>query len=209
MKDLSKNNLVNEIEDRLDDFFGEKRNHTEKHINQSGKQVDSLEKLKSIVLNIDWEITDQSLSDLINESERLLPQYETDRMSHALLRMLRSLGLYIRKRKAQAHPDAIKRIMSVYASFDKIVHNQDTEDGQKKTILAEEISSFKKLKQQIDIKKPAPAATNGKPQQAVNFDHKGIDQEMSAVEQRLRSEIEELKNQINELKSALNLLHKP
>ena len=201
MKDSSKKELINEIENRLDDFFGQD------DIKPIDPPKDTLEKLKSIVLNIDWEITDHCLTELINEAERLLSQYETDRMAHALLRMLRSLGHYIRKRKAQAHPDAIKRIMSVYASFDKIARIPITEENIKKSILMYEISAFKKLKQQVDIQRPVKAK-HEKPQSVEYIDHQKLEQAMSAVEQRLRSEVEALRNQLSNLQRELVLLRK-
>ena len=202
MKDSSKNRLVNEIESRLDDFFGPDDN-------QPGvRPKDTLEKLKSIILNIDWEITDECLSDLIEEAEKLLPQYESDRMGHALLRMLRSLGYYIRKRKAQAHPDAIKRIMSVFESFDKIARHPEIDSHLKLSILSKEINAFKNLKQQVDVRRPVqtrPFETAIKPP---DHDYKRLEQTMSSVEKRLRSEVEALKKQLANLQQELNSLRK-
>jgi len=203
LKDSSKDRLVNDIENRLDDFFGQ----------SDGQPIDQpkdpLEKLKSIVLNIDWEITDGCLDDLISEADKLLPDHENDRMAHALLRMLKALGRYIKKRKAQAHPDAIKRIMSVYESYEKILLDRDIEENIKRNILYKEISAFKKLKQQVDIQRPIEAGKSEKTAQPIAFiDHQKLEQAMSAVEQRLRIEVEALRNQLSNLQRELNSLRK-
>jgi signal transduction protein with GAF and PtsI domain len=202
LNDSSKTRLVLDIENRLDDFFGP---NTE----QSKTHVTSIEKLKSIILSIDWEITDGCLTDLINEAEELLPRYEIDRMTHALLRMLRSLGRYIQKRKAQAHPDAIKRMLSVFDSFEKIVNDQNIEDNLKRKILSKEINAFKKLKQQVDIQRHAVSIVSEKRPQHTGFiDHQKLEQAMSAVEQKLLIEVEALRNQIDILQQELHYLRK-
>ena len=139
MDKSSKENLANDIENRLDDFFDESGTSE-----PSGNDAASLEKLKSMVLSIDWEITESCLTDLIDETDSLLPQYQSDRYSHTLLRMLKAVGRYIRKRQARAHPDAIKRIMSVFASLEKLTESQDLEEDTKKGIVAKEIAAFKK-----------------------------------------------------------------
>jgi hypothetical protein len=202
LNDSSKSRLVNDIENRLDDFFGQ----SEEKPTNSPKT--SLEKLKTIVLNIDWEITDACLDALIGEAEILLPQYERDRMAHALLRMLKSLGRYIRKRKAQAHPDAIKRILSVYESFEKIACDHNIEEILKQKILSKEINAFKKLKQQVDIRRPTESVSAEKGPGIGFIDHQRLEQAMSVVEQRLRIEVEALKNQLDNLQHELNLLRK-
>jgi hypothetical protein len=111
----SKENLANDIEHQLDNFFDEGESS-----DPLGAEPVALEKLKSLVLSIDWEITESCLTDLIDETDTLLPQFQDDRFSHTLLRMLKAVGRYIRRRQAQSHPDAIKRIMSVFASLEKL-----------------------------------------------------------------------------------------
>jgi hypothetical protein len=206
----AKTKLINDIENRLDDFFGEQNEAP-----PSSETHCSIEKLKSAVLSIDWEITDACLTDLIDQAEVLLPQFKTDPIAHALLRMLRALGRYIRKHKAQAHQDAIKRVMSVFASFEMMAENSQLEGHQKKRIVAKEIQAFKKLKEQIEAQKKqstaAPAQGRGGVEAsgiAALLEHDQFKQAMLEVEERLNSEVRSLRNQLASLQKELDALRK-
>lgn len=208
MDKSSKKELVNDIENRLDDFFAE-----EKSPPATNNAKDPLEKLKSLIWSIDWEITDQCLSDMIDETQLLLAQYKDDQLTHTLLRMLHALGRYIRKRKAQSHPDGIRRVMSVYASLEKIILDEKLAEPLKKRIIAKEIQAFKKLKEQVEaqrrsipVAEPSPKESPSVSPPAEYVDHRKFEQAMSAVEQRLTSEVEALRSQLTSLQKELNIL---
>jgi len=196
-----KSKLVNDIESRLDDFFGE-----EDEIPPPQSALLSLEKLKSAILSIDWEITDACLSDMINETEALIPHFENDTFALALLRMLRALGRYIRKRKVQAHQDAIKQVMSIFSSLEIVVQEQRLNEQQKKRIVAKEVLSFKKLKAKLDTQRglnqvPAPQPGNppGLDKGAVLPDNLSFAKAMLAVEERFNSQVAQLKAELASL----------
>lgn len=197
MEKSSKEKIVNDIENRLDDFFDESE-----EVEVSETQGISLEKLKSVVLSIDWEITEDCLDDLVDETNTLLPNFEKDRFSHTLLRMLKAVGTYIKKRKAQSHPDAIKRIMSVFSSIERLTENTQMEETAKKQIVAKEISEFKKLKEQVEYSRGAapnqPEAEDMSFQDNIECEKK-IEQAMSDVEERLKAKVGELKTQLDTL----------
>ena len=195
MEESSKKNMVNDIENRLDDFFDDSETAP-----TTAKPAVSLEKLKSVVLSIDWEITEACLTDLINETDALLPTFQEDRIPHALLRMLRAVGRYVRRHKAQAHPDAIKRIMSVFSSLEKLVGDPQIDDALKKEIVAKEIAAFKKLKLKVE---PQSGTTLKASAENVPQDFK---QAMNAVEQRFSSQVADLKEQLAILQKELDNL---
>jgi hypothetical protein len=203
LENSSKKNLVNDIENQLDNFFDE-----QDQSNASEAQAVSIEKLKSVVLSIDWEITEDCLSDLINETDTLLPHLEKDRYSHSLLRMLKAVGRYIRKRKAQAHPGAIKKIMSVFSSIEKLVHGADMDEESKKQIVAKEIAGFKTLKEQVEKqrgstdKQSDPAAQNS---QSL-IESEALEKAINAVEDRFNSQVEALKSQLTSLQKEMDHL---
>lgn len=202
MEKSSKENMVNDIENRLDDFFDDSTPAP-----SAAAPAVSLEKLKSVVLSIDWEITEACLTDLISETDILLPRFQEDRIPHALLRMLRAVGRYVRRHKAQAHPDAIKRIMSVFASLEKIVGDPQMTEDVKKEIVAKEIAAFKKLKQQVEAQYGAAAqAQTGGGEQATDNVPLDLKQAMNAVEQRLNSQVADLKEQVATLQKELDSL---
>ncbi len=198
MEKSSKENLANDIENRLDDFFDDSTPAP-----SEAKPAVSLEKLKSVVLSIDWEITEACLTDLISETDTLLPRFQEDRIAHALLRMLRAVGRYVRRNKAQAHPDAIKQIMSVFDSLEKMVNETQMAESQKKEIVAKEIAAFKKLKQQVETQYGAATNTQNLDADKVPNDFK---QAMNAVERRLNSQVADLKEQLAVLQKELDSL---
>jgi len=212
LENKEKSKLMNDIENSLDDFFGEQDEEGSAAAPDSAK---SLEKLKSAVLSIDWEITDECLADLINETEAILPKYQNVQTTHALLRMLRALVRYVQKRKAQAHQDAIKRVMSVFASIESLISDKDLDETSRKRIVAKEIMAFKKLKEQVEVQRkdssPSPDASTASPrQQDVGslLENQDFKKAMNEVEKRLNAQVDELKSQLTNLQKELDLLRK-
>lgn len=211
MDKSAKTKLISDIENQLDDFFSDPN---EVPSSSASEARHPIEKLKSAVLSIDWEITDACLSDLISETEVLLARYENDPITHALLRMLRALGRYIRKRKAQAHKDAIKRIMSVFASLEMLVKDPGLDEERKKRIVAKEIQAFKKLKEQIEAQlstpipqTPAAALKDGRQTSEMAENHQ-FKQAMMEMEEKLHMEVNALKRQLASLQKELEQLRK-
>ncbi len=205
MDKSSKNNLANDIENRLDDFFDDADAPTPAKIPSA-----SLQKLKSVVLSIDWEITDACLDDLKTETDALLPSYQSDPFIHALLRMLKALGAYIRNLKARAHPDAIKRVMSTFKNLEKLVNDPQLTEEAKKQVLAKEINAFKQLKQHVlgkphETAKPSGADTHGV---ASFVEHHKFEQAMSEVERRLNDQVAQLKSQLQNVQQEIDALRK-
>ena len=211
MENSQKSKLVNDIENSLDDFFGEKDQTAPATPPHTGS---SLEGLKSAVLSIDWEITDQCLSDLIGETDALLPTYRKEPETHALLRMLRALSRYIQQRKAQAHQDAIKRVMSVFASIESLVNDKQMHQTDRKRLVAKEISAFKKLKEQIESHRKATvpigatSATEAAAEAAGTMGNGAFQAAMAELEARFNARIEEMKGQIESLRKELDRLRK-
>ena len=207
MEKSAKKNLVNDIENRLDDFFGETPPSE-----PAAEEPVSMEKLKSLVLSIDWEITDTCLADLISETDVLLPQYANDRLAHTLLRMLRAVGRYIRLHKAQAHPDAIKRIMSVFAGLEQLTGNPQMSEDEKKQVVAREIAAFKRLKSQVEVKRGAdsqPYSSDEKIAAGGGFvQNHELELAMSTIEKRLNSQIADLKKQLSGVQKELANIRK-
>jgi hypothetical protein len=194
----SKDNLMNDIESKLDDFFDDSTSE-----NKTDAPVDNLEKLKTVVLSIDWEITDTCLAELMQETERLLPIFEQDRFTHTLLRMLNALGRYIQKRKASAHPAAINRVMTVYSTLEKLAGDSTLTEEQRRQLIANEIAAFKKLKQQVEAQRTGTAHSPLKEQYV---DHGKFEAAMGEVEKRLEGQVADLKAQIESLQKELDFL---
>lgn len=202
----AKSKLVSDLENRLDDFFGEEISAAA----PTQEAQYTIEKLKSTVLSIDWEITDECLNELIAEAENLLPHFEDDLITHALLRMLRALARYIRKRKAQSHQDAIKRVMSVFASFETLAKDKQMDEQQKRKIVAKEIQAFKKLKELVEGQGATGENRGGKGATDLSslLEHKQFKQVVNAVEERFNAEVKALKAQMQNLQEELDSIRK-
>ena len=212
MEKTSKQDLSQNIENKLDEFFSDDDSPSENQM-----PAVSLEKLKSTVLSIDWEITDECLTDLVSETDKLIEAYQADRPTNALLRMLKALANYIRKHKAQAHQEAIKRVMSVYSSLESIIEEHPLDENKKREIVAGEIKAFHMLKDQVRLRRaaagPVPASddtmavkaskTDAASQTTQDSGVKNMQQVLSDFESKINTQIEQLKTQLDDIKTEL------
>jgi hypothetical protein len=83
------------LENRLDDFFSDElpsQDEPPADERQAPKTDLPLKDLKSTILAIDWEITDEVLETFIGQLDGLLEQFENDKVVHTLLKLLKSLA---------------------------------------------------------------------------------------------------------------------
>ena len=159
MSDKNDDSIIKEVESRLDYLFRE--NDETESLEFEENNIDSenypLKKLRGIILSIDWEINDEIMTKFIEETNRLDIEYKDDKIIRMFLKLLVLIAKYIKKKKALAHPNAIKVFNSVFLHLDTIVSSKGITKREKKKILFEEINKFNKLKKQIAASKPAPA----------------------------------------------------
>jgi len=105
--------------------------------------------LKALVFSIDWEITDETMVDFLNETKRLSQRYKDDKILSMFLKLHESIGKYIKAKKARAHPDSIKFVASVYKNFEKVLISPGMKENQKKQLLTAEVKKFKDFKQRV------------------------------------------------------------
>jgi hypothetical protein len=163
--------LTEEVQSRLQDLFGEKEEAPasmedekisvpmeEEEAPASGEdsvapEDSPIRDLKSTILSIDWEISDELLNALIEEIEKLEDRYKDDKDLLLFLQLLGSVGKYIKKRKVNAHPGAIKVLNSVYNSLEQVLVSGSVTEAEKREKLLVQVEEFKKLKEQIALKK--------------------------------------------------------
>jgi hypothetical protein len=163
--------LTEEVQSRLQDLFGEKEEAPasmedekisvpmeEEEAPASGEdsvapEDSPIRDLKSTILSIDWEISDELLNALIEEIEKLEDRYKNDKDLLLFLQLLGSVGKYIKKRKVNAHPGAIKVLNSVYNSLEQVLVSGSVTEAEKREKLLVQVEEFKKLKEQIALKK--------------------------------------------------------
>lgn len=112
-------------------------------------EYSAIRELKSVVLSLEWEITDQVMQKLSEEIARLEKLSRDDKIVVAFLQLMDSLGQYIRKKRANAHPDSISLLHSVYDNLEKVYISEGLTDVIKKKMLIAEVNKYKQLKEQI------------------------------------------------------------
>jgi hypothetical protein len=109
----------------------------------------ALKELKSTVLSMDWEISDEVMDRFIELVGELRKQYQGDMIIVLFFQLLDSLGKYIKTNKGQTHPDAIKTLNSVHKGLENVIFTPNMSPTQKKEIVSKELAKFKKLKEMI------------------------------------------------------------
>lgn len=161
-EDSMDDNTTNaELDNRLDNFF-EKGKRANSDSGGSGIDPKDLENspikdLKSVILSLEWEITDQVMQKLGEEIRNLEKQSKKDKIAVAFLQLLGSLGKYIRKKRAEAHPDSIRLLHAVYEQLELVMLSKTLSDAEKKKMLVAQVNNYKTLKEEILVAKEAPA----------------------------------------------------
>lgn len=181
---------VKEVDDRLEDFFSEddlppsagpgapkpaggppaekKQSKTKTGTGASAMDVENstLKELKSIILSLEWEISEEVMTRLVEEIASLEKKHKTDKIAVAFFQLMGALGKYIQKKQADAHPDSIGLINSVYESLEQAMLAESMSEGDKKKMLMVELDKYKHLKELIKDapkKKKAPPKPTPEP----------------------------------------------
>jgi hypothetical protein len=160
-----KNNdsMSSEIENRLDDLFGESDLQLAEATENNPAEQYPLAELKNLILSIDWEITDEVLDNLLLQLKDLQSSYQHDKIVTTFLQILSSLGSYIRTHRAKAPPKTFRILNSVFSGLDKVVLSKDMTEPAKKKILRAEMNRYKDLRALIDQSKKAAVKRKAEP----------------------------------------------
>ena len=146
--------LVDEIDGRLDDLFGEEKTPQKAAGESSNIKEYPLKELKAVILSIDWEITDDAMKRLADQVTGLKKIYKDDRIVFMLIQLLGSIGEYIRINKGKSHPDSFKFLNSLFKKLDKVVRTKGLTESEKKKILSVEVNKYKVFKDKLSPQKP-------------------------------------------------------
>ena len=133
-------NSIEEIDNSVDIFFLEDDEFSEVE--------NPLLQLNAIVLEMDWEISDESLGKYLSEIKNLMIQYQSDRPIYLFFKLHATIGEYILKKKARAHPSALQFMYSVYGSLNRAL-SSGIPLVEKNRLILDEINNFKILKKKM------------------------------------------------------------
>jgi len=114
-----------------------------------GEEESSISRLKTIVLSIDWEITDENLQDFNDELLVLKEEQREDKVNLVYIQALEKIGKYIAKEKSNSNHNAVKLLQTFFYTLEKNISSGTVTDEERKKALAEDVKKFEKLKDQI------------------------------------------------------------
>ncbi len=174
MQGITGSTLTAEVEKKLDDLFQEDAEEQDKPEGEGGKDLltenDSeetpfaqdaqqqskveespLASLKSIVLSLEWEITDDAMREFLSQTEAIRDKCGEDQALKTFVQMLLALGKYIKKHKADSNPEAVRLLNATFQSFEKSFEGDITE-SEKRELVDQRVREFMDLKRAIGTK---------------------------------------------------------
>ncbi|MCI5161323.1 MAG: hypothetical protein D3917_04705, partial [Candidatus Electrothrix sp. AX5] len=106
-------------------------------------------RLKSIVLSLDWDITEDTLAELTEELSDLRSLWDGDKVAQIYLQGMDNIGKYLQKEGAYAHPNAIKLLLTLFYNYEKIISSTDLSSEAIAVMLKADVRKFKVLQYQI------------------------------------------------------------
>lgn len=172
-----------ELDSRLDELFED--DQPEKPEKKEGP----LETLKAVVLEMEWEIGDKNLDTFLSELKRVGEQFKQDKVISVYIKMLDTVGRYLKAKKASAHPETVSFLKSLYDSFEVVV-NSCMPEAEKKRSAAVQVSAFKRFKDTIAAHAPSRSAGTAATPQSAGVTGDALSEETKAfIRQVVREEI--------------------
>jgi hypothetical protein len=131
-----------ELDDRLEAFFDDAP--------KAPAQAPSpFLTLKEIVLSMEWDLSEEMLDTFIKETAVLKNRFREEKVIFSFLQLLATVGAYIQAKQANAHPDSIQLLNSVYAALETVTSGEEMPVAEKKRLLSAEVKAFKELKEKL------------------------------------------------------------
>lgn len=136
----------------ISEFFVPESGRTREHLGADLKAAPEIRELKSIVLGLEWEISDGPLQEFLAEVRRLEGFWKNDKIAMAFLRILGALGKYISVHKEGVHPAAIKLLHSCYSGLEEVVSSPQMSAARKTEIVSVEFKKYNALRSRLTEK---------------------------------------------------------
>jgi len=130
----------------------------------TGVDDSPLTRLKSIILSLDWEISDDILDELTDEVTNLRKMWEDDKVAQVYLQGIEKVGKYLRVEGAYAHHNAMKLLLTLFYNYEKIISSPNISGDEITALLKSDIRKFKVLQYQIGKQAPSAKAKTQPPE---------------------------------------------
>ena len=126
---------------------------------ESNQSIDVIMALKSAVLNIDWEISDETLDELNREVVKLQTVWAEEKVLLVYLQILGALCQYIGVSREKSHPGTFMLLKGAFDGLEQVVVDPDMSQSEKNSTVMGYADRYNKLKQEIATGSftPAPA----------------------------------------------------
>jgi len=209
LQDTTSTTLTAEVEKKLDNLFQEEEpeelEQGEVQIDESSDPQSPLASLKSIVLSLDWEITDEAMEDFLGQTESLRQRCEKDQVLKTFIQILQALGKYIIKHKGKSHPDAMRLLNTSFENFEKAFEEKSLSETERKALLDQTIAEFVHLKQTIAQRRLGHREAEKRPMLDVEPIKAILRETMQEFVEEVRAL---LKDELEQIRADLKALHK-
>ncbi len=150
MENVSLKNFDKEVERQLDKIFPENNlNMTTKRSRENYQAFYPINKLKKIVRNLEWEITDDLIEKYIEQIKQLNRIFKDDKHVIPLIKLQYLIGNLIRTRKSDTPHYGFKMLRTLFNSMNKIVSDKTLNKNIKQKIISQEMKRYYQLKKLI------------------------------------------------------------
>ena len=209
-----------DLDKRLDNIFPESNNYRLNRKYNTSKDIYSLIEFKTVLLSLDWEISDYTLSDFLTHIDNLKTLYRNDKIEFKLIQIMESLGRYIKQNRTRTHPKAFNVLYSAFHAIEKIAFTTNVSEADKKQLFKVELGGFNEFKTLLsEMKKTGVAKSSYKnissPNQAIKNTNQAVQYKsiqntdvLQISEERFQEAIDDIKRfikaEINSLRGELN-----
>ena len=119
-----------------------------------GEAGDALRNFKAAILELDWEVSDDSLARFATVLQALSQEKIQNRAAHILIQGLQALGQYIADERAKAHPEVFNLLHAFHDGLEKVLDEGPNapDQRQKNSILVDRVNRLNHLKTLIAAK---------------------------------------------------------
>ena len=142
--------LSNERDDKVERF----EQLFEELVTSTSIWYSPLKDLKSTVLSIEWELTEEIMEKFDDEINKLSKLFAEDNIVLGFLRILRFLGRYIKVKGIESHYVSIKLLLSVYDDLERVLLTREITEEKKHAVLLGNIEKYRVWVETVDLATP-------------------------------------------------------
>ncbi len=116
---------------------------------------EEMERLKAVILSVDWEISDETLTGFDKETSALMRRLRFHKTLYPFLKIINSLGRYLASKKAAAHKDTVSFLQSVFEHFEQVALDSELSFQDKKRLIEQDVAGFNAFKKKISSPQPS------------------------------------------------------